>query len=108
MSPINQSFNHISEMKNFQSFGLQIDYKVMLKDLFSFLAYIDIGLGGSMASSSSAKHDDFTSYQRYNSIDDNNFSSVYFAAKNINLSSEKYYLGGNLVSALTKLLLVFY
>jgi len=91
MSPINHSSDHISEMKNFQSFGLQVDYKVVLKELMSFFAYIDFGLGGSIASAPSANHDDFTSYERYNTIDDNNFSSVYFAANNIKLSNEKCY-----------------
>jgi hypothetical protein len=91
MSPINHNSDHISEMKNFQSLGLQVDYKVILKELMSFLAYIDFGLGGSIASGPSSNHDAFTSYERYNTIDDNNFSSVYFAANNIKLSNEKCY-----------------
>jgi len=78
-------------MKNYQSFVLQVDYKLILKDLISFLSYINFGLSGSIASAPSVNHNDFTAYQRYNVKDDYNFSSVYFAADNVKAGKEKSY-----------------
>jgi hypothetical protein len=87
---INKS-DHLSESKNYPSFTLQADYKILLKEYVFFLSYINLGLRFSTASSPSIDHNDFAFYQRYNDINWANYSSLDFKANNIKLSEQKYY-----------------
>jgi hypothetical protein len=89
--PIINRADHLSEIKDYQSFVLQAEYKILRKELISFLSYINIGLSFSTASAPPISHDDYSFHQRYNTIDDYNFSSLYYGAKNIKLNQQKYY-----------------
>ncbi len=89
--PIINRADHLSEINDYQSFVLQAEYKILRKELISFLSYINIGLSFSTASAPPSSHDDYSFRQRYNTIDDYNFSSLYYGAKNIKLKQQKYY-----------------
>ena len=43
--------DHRTETKSYQTFVLQAEYKFLLKELISFLSYINIGINASAASS---------------------------------------------------------
>jgi hypothetical protein len=83
--------DHLSETKDYQSVILQADYKIYFKELISIFSYLDIGIAASTASSQDVEHGKFSYYNRYNYIDDNNYSAVYYAANNIKLTKEKNY-----------------
>ena len=83
--------DHRSETKNYQTFVLQAEYKFLLKELISFLSYINIGINASTASSPIINLDNYFYSQDYNVISETNYSNRYFVANNIKISEQKYY-----------------
>ena len=83
--------DHITETRNYTTVIIQAEYKFFIKELISFLSYINIGISASIASSPSITRANIFLSEDYNVRNDANYSNRYFTANDIKISQQKFY-----------------